>query len=437
MRSLHRPLARAIAPAAFALTLLAGASPGTPAQTDPALPEHVRSFAYYGLNDVNADVPAAYMAAHVDIVEDDGFTAQHADAFKRAGGKVALAYTDPSYVPHCPPPFTPPAGKCEGPIGNLVARDERAWMHDATGARVRRFVSPYFQNQEALNVASPIAHDAYRRAAAAILAHSPRLDGFFADDSGSPYSGDALGSNHFYDFNARAVEIADDRAFIAAESAMLAAPGKPVMINGGDPATFAPAYGGVFLELPYVIGQAFEGCYNNGDSGPFTDARNRFAHESDGLLAVVAKRKLAICLPTGATDPAHRLYAYAAFLLTYDPSYSVFGMNQKQSDGRAIYPEIELVPGSPRQTARAIADLRRGAVYVREFARCALAGVPAGPCATVVNPSLGFAELPPFAARYARHAEVDGASSYGGGRVRIVGGIPRAIPPASAVLLMR
>ena len=218
---------------------------------------------------------------------------------------------------------------------------------------------------------------------------------------------------------------------------MLAAPGKPVIVNGGDPATLGPAYGGVFLALPYVMGQMFEGCYNNGDSGLFTGARNRFARESDGLLAVIAKRKVAVCLPSGPTDPAHRTYAYAAFLLTYDPLYSVFGMNEKQSDGRALYPEIELVPGSPRQTARAVADLRRGAVYVREFARCALGGVPAGPCATVVNPSVGVAELPLLPTRYGRHAEFDGASSYGGGRVRVVGGIPRVLEPASAVLLMR
>jgi hypothetical protein len=275
MRTLRRSLVRVLTLTGLALTVFAGASPRVPAQSEPALPAHVRSFAFYGLNDVNADVPAAYKVAHVDIVEDDGFTAPHADAFKRAGGKIALAYTDPSYVPHCPPPFTPPAGKCEGPIGNLVARDERAWMHDASGARVRRFVSPYFQYQEALNVASPVARDAYRRTTDAILAHSPRLDGFIADDSGSPYSGDALGSNHFYDFNARAVEIPDERAFIAAESAMLATPGKPVIVNGGDPGTFGPAYGGLFLDLPFVMGQEFEGCYNNGDSGPFTEARNR------------------------------------------------------------------------------------------------------------------------------------------------------------------
>src|SRR5947209_12656118 len=146
MRSLHRCLARVFALTAFVLTVLAAGSAGVPAQPEPAFPAHVRSFAYFGLNDVNADVPAAYMASHVDVVEDDGFTAQHAEAFKRAGGKIALAYTDPTLVPYCAPPFRPPAGVCEGPIGNLVATDESAWFHDARGERVRRrYEDPHFQ----------------------------------------------------------------------------------------------------------------------------------------------------------------------------------------------------------------------------------------------------------------------------------------------------
>ena len=423
--------------AALLLGLSLGAAPLAP-RDDAPLPRHVRAFAFYGLNDINADVPPAYMAAHVDIVEDDGFTAQHADAFKRAGGATALAYTDPSYVPHCPPPFKPPVGKCEGPVGNLVATDERAFFHDANGERVRRYNDPYFQYQEALNVASPIARDAYRRTTDAILAHSPRLDGFLADDSGSPYSGDSLGSNWFYGFNAPAVEIRDEKSFIAAEIAMLAAAGKPVLFNGGDPHTLGPAYDGLFLRLPFVLGQEFEGCYNNVDGTLFGDERNdRFARQSNGLIAVMAAHRLALCLPTGPADPARRTYAYASFMLSYDPRWSVYGMEHKLSDGRAIFPEIELVPGSPRETARAIADLKHGRVYVREFERCALAGASIGPCAAVVNPSHADSAVPPLAARYARHAELDTASQLGGGRVRLVAGAPAALGPVSAAILFR
>jgi hypothetical protein len=435
MRSRRRfTVMRLVIALGLMLALGGAAAPGAAAD-----PRHVRSFAFYGLNDVNADVPPAFMAANVDIVEDDGYTAEHADAFKRAGGHTALAYTDPSYVPHCPPPFRPPAGRCEGPIGVLVAHDERAFMHDASGERVRRYNNPEFQYQEVLNLASPVARDAYRRTTDAILAHSPRLDGFVADDSGSPFSGESLGSLHFYGFNARGVEVRDDREFIAAETAMLGAPRKPVLLNGGDPRTSLPAYGGAFLDLPFVMGNMFEGCYNNGDSGPFTDARDRFAHLSDGLLAVIAKRKLALCLPTGPTDAVHRTYAYAAFLLTYDPEYSVYGMLTPLADRRALYPEITVVPSAPRATARtSAAVLRRGGVWVREFGRCAVAGAPAGACAAVVNSSpLSPVEIPPLAVRYAKHVELDGTSLYGGGRARVVSGAPRALAPASAVLLVQ
>ena len=312
----------------------------------------MRTHAYYGLNDVNADVPAAWMARHVDIVEDDGFEAQHADAFKRAGGATAYAYTDPTYVPHCPPPFVPPAGLCEGPIGNLVARDESAWLHDARGARVHRFVSARFQYQEILRVGSPSARRAYARTTAAILAHSPLLDGFEADDSGGTItSGDGrFGSNLWGDFYAPGVEFRTDAEWIAGESAMLASAGRPVFLNGADP-NWQPAYGGRFLDLPFVLGQQFEGCFNNGGGYRYTERDDAFRKEANGILAVQAHHKSAYCYPTGDTSPEHRLYAYAAWLLVFDPHWSVYEMTVAQVDGHALYPETELVPRDPQRTA--------------------------------------------------------------------------------------
>src|SRR5665213_1930892 len=82
---------------------LDGAPAPVPDSSAWRLVPHVRTLAYYGLNGINKDVPPAYMAAHVEMVEDDGYTAEHADAFKRAGGHFAIAYTDPTYGAHCPP----------------------------------------------------------------------------------------------------------------------------------------------------------------------------------------------------------------------------------------------------------------------------------------------------------------------------------------------
>ena len=142
-----------------AATLIFVALAGTVVRRDDAMsasgavPRHVATWYYYGLNDVNASVPPATMARYADYVEDDGFTAEHAEAFKRAGGRYAVSYTDPAYVPACIPSFAPPAGRCKGPIGNLVQRDESAWFHGAGGARVHRFDDYNKEYQEALNPA--------------------------------------------------------------------------------------------------------------------------------------------------------------------------------------------------------------------------------------------------------------------------------------------
>jgi hypothetical protein len=436
----------AVAAQSATLTIVpAAAKPSpTPLPTPPpqagAFADHVRTHAYYGLNGINADVPAAYMAAHVDIVEDDGYTAPHADAFKRAGGKTAIAYTDPTYAAHCPPPFTAPAGKCGGQIANLIPSDESAYVHDATGARVHRFVDNYFQYQEVFNVGAASAQHAYAQMVASILAASPLLDGFEADDSGSPITsnGGVFGSSLYYNFNAIGVEIPDDGSWIAGESAMLAAAGKPLMINGGDSATWGPAYGGAFLDLPYVSSQQFEGCFNNAGNYLYTDAENKFAKEEDGLIAVVAHRKSAVCFPTGDTSPAHRIYAYAAWLLTYDPMYSVYETDVPMSDGEALYPETLLVPAQPRATATEIGQLRQGGVFVREFAACAIAAVPIGPCAAVVNSSAGAtAAVPALSTAYGHQIVLDPQSHYHGGKANVVAGVPASLAPGTAAILVR
>ncbi len=409
---------------------------------DPAawrIVPHVRTQAYYGLGDVNADVPPAVMVRYVDIVEDDGYTAEHADRFKRAGGAMAISYTDPTYAAHCPPPFAPPAGRCGGQIAKLVATDERAFIHDAGGSRIHKYNDPYYQYQEVFNVTQPVAWRAYAAQTSDILRHSPLLDGFEADDSGSPFTGPdgRLGSNLYGGFNAPGVEIRSDEEYITGFTAMLHAAGKPLMINGGDPRGTGPAYGGRFLDLPFVMSEQQEGCFNNGGHYLYSDKDDKFQREENALLAVMSHRKAAVCFPTGDTTPAHRMYAYASWLLTYDPRYSVYLMAVKQSDGPSLYPETELVPLAPRATPGAIDDLRRGAVYVREFGACAIAGRTIGACAALVNPSDRAAAVPALAARYEHHVALDAQSLYHGGRARVEPGAPQALAPESAAIVVR
>lgn len=423
-------------------------APPTPAPTPvPVVPPpalvsiaaHVRNLAYYGLDGINASLPASFMAANVDYVEDDGFTAPHADAFKRAGGKTAFAYTDPSFVPHCVAPFAPPAGACAGPIGNLVSSTESAWIHDATGARINRS-SGSGQYQESLNLISPAAQQAYTSTTSSILSASPLLDGFFADDSGSNFTASSCsgaGCAFWYGFNSIGVEIASDVTYIAGETAMLAAAGKPVIINGSDNQTQGPAYSGAFINLPYVMGEVSEGCFNNAAGLMTSDGNAWWTRVESGLMQITAYHKLAFCYPTGDTSPAHRLYGYASWLLGYDPTYSVYASIVTQSDGAAIFPETQLVPTQPLQTATAIAQLQKGSVYVREFAQCGIGGVAIGPCAAVVNPSSSTtATIPALTQSYSNQIALDATSLYGGGRARVVAGVPSSLAPSTAAIFV-
>jgi hypothetical protein len=396
----------------------------------PAAPDHVQNFGFYGVDGVNANIPAAFMAAHVDIAEaDDVVNDAFAPAFKAAGGKMAIAYTDPSYVPFCPPPFTPPAGLCTGAIGNLVAGDESAWVHDSSGARIHRYADTYYEYQDMLNVGSPSAVNAYAQMVRNLA--DPHLDGVFADDSGKPLS------SMYYRFDANGVEFQTDAQWIAGETAQLAATGMKVLYNGGTPQQ-QPAYGGAFLTLPEVIGQMNEGCFMSSDEGAHMNAYGRFQNDANGLLAIQAFHKLAVCLPNGAVDPASRTYTYASFMLVYDPSYSVLGVDTVLSDNEAVYPEIQLVPQQPLTTASTdVAVLLHNGVYVREFASCSISSAPIGPCAAVVNSSTASATIPPLAQSYAHSIALDPQSLYGGGLARVVSGAPSSIAPGSAAILVR
>jgi hypothetical protein len=403
-------------------------------------PAHIQTWYYYGLDDVNASIPASFMVAHADYVEDDGFTAQHAQAFKNAGGKYAAAYTDPSFVPYCNAPFSAPAGRCDGPIGNLVSGDESAWVHGADGARVHRYMDSHFLYQDALDPASASAQNAYRQVTATVAAAAPKLDYIFADDSGGPLTGGdgTPASGWLFGFNALATEITSDASYLSAEQRMIAASVKPVFLNGATPYTKAPSYGGAFLTAPNVAGQNYETCYGEG-AGLLRDDSNggpRWTLQSNALLAVFAHGRPAVCMDESPATPANRVYFLASWWLTYNEAYSIAAPQGTMSDGFTVRAEFDIVPRQPRTTASAdIAALRAGGAYVREFAACYQAGAAIGPCAAVVNPGTGTVALPALAGRYTSSLVLDDKSAYTGGKAAWSGQVPAQLAPVSAVVL--
>ncbi|MDB5073608.1 MAG: hypothetical protein JWM87_4719 [Candidatus Eremiobacteraeota bacterium] len=426
------------APAALTVQPAPAAPPSAPPSAD--VPAHTTTWYYYGLNHVNEDVPAPYMAAHADYVEDGAYYPDHGDKFKAAGGKYLVSYTDPAYVPYCYAPFTPPIqNPCIGAIGNHVA-DESGWFHGADGGRLHRYVDQEFQYQEALNPASQAARDAWKWYTQRTLAHSPNVDFFLADDEGGTFIGPdgTQASGWFYGFNAGSVEITSDADFIAANQKMLAASLKPVFVNGYDPATRLPSYGGKWLDSPNVVGDEYEGCYTADAGGNVEgDKNDKWAETSNGILAVLAHNSKALCMMTAAATPSNRIYLMASWWMTYSEGSTIAAPERATPDGYTVRPEYDVVPRQPRATATNDIHVLRSSTgaYVREFAACYQARAPIGPCATIVNPSASAVAMPRLAGSYTRSLAVDDRSAYTGGQATWTGGVPAQLPALSAVVV--
>lgn len=383
---------------------------------------HVLTFLYYnqsfGSTAVNARLGAQFMAAHADFVESSGFDNRYVNAFKAAGGRFAVTYIDPTYVPYCVPPFVAPAGRCAGQVGDLEP-GERAWFHDSSGARVHRSDSYTRQFQEFLNPADAEARGAVALWMDRYLAKSPDLDFFFSDDSGSTFAGPdgTPRSGMFYGFNAVGSEVTSDAAWIAGENALFSGAPRKLIINGGYGSR--PAYDGVFLWNPNVAGANHEGCFNSAAyGGRVSNAKGAWADEADGLLADLPFRKYSLCMMNGPPAAGNRLYALASWWLTYDPRYSVAAPISPAPDGNAVFPEYAIVPSVPKESAAggSIRALYRDGVYVREFERCYQDAQPIGGCAAIVNPGTSRQSIPALSGRYTRMLILSDASVVAGGR---------------------
>ncbi|MBV8298089.1 MAG: hypothetical protein JO083_00820 [Candidatus Eremiobacteraeota bacterium] len=411
------------------------------AQAPPAgsVPTHVTTYYYYGINGTNASIPASWMAAHADYVEDDGDQVAHASAFKAAGGKYAVSYTDPAYVPYCFAPFSGPQATCQGQVGKLVT-DESAWFHGSDGTRTRRYVDAHFGYQEVLNPASAAAQDAYRKTTQAILANGP-IDYFFADDAGGVYIGSdgTEMTGWFWGFNAPGTEITTDADFIVANKKMLAAAAKPVVLNGSTPYTMLPSYNGAWLDSPNVMAQNFEGCFSDDNGAVAGPHNNRWVYQSNALLATYAHRTNAVCMMYANPTPANRVYEMASWWITYDERYSIAApyTSYPLKDGFTVVPEYDVVPRQPLTSPSGDVSSMRSAsgAYVREFAACYQAGAPLGPCAAVVNASSSTESMPILSGRYTSSLVLDDASEYTGGKANWTGTIPTSLAPQTALVL--
>jgi hypothetical protein len=428
---------RAPAPAATARAATVPFPPEARLLAEAArVPEHVQTLYYFGFDSINYDVPAGVMARYADFVE-DGDHGEFAARFKAAGGRYALAYDDPVYVPYCVPPFKPPAGPCDQEFSHYI-KDESGWFHGPDGARVHRYVPNDKKYYEAVNPASPAARRAWREFTAVVKRRAPAIDFIMSDDSGGTlrFGDNGPKSSLFWDFNEAGVEIQRDLDYRDAMIAYLSEAALPLIINGGDPNDTA-AYGGAFVRLPFVRGNIHEACYRD-DAGVRAFDRG-WKYRSDAMLANIALRRWSFCYMDGPPRLERRLYALASWWLVYDPQWTVAAPIQHAAKS-SLLPEYSIVPRFPSRTAVThVEELQAPTgAFAREFGGCYQERRFIGGCATVVNPTTLPVAMPPLAGRYRHALELRGDDVLAGGTYAwVVRTPPAALPPTTAVVLLR
>jgi hypothetical protein len=354
------------------------------------------------------------MAAWADFAETGGNT--NAAAFHSAGGKYAVAYTNPNYY-YVSPTYTAPGDYPESAFG-----------HGSTGARSQR---PQGTGVEYyLNPNTAASQNGWASIVASIAAGGS-FDYIYGDGVS-----DSLATS-VYRIAPTPVEITTDAQYINGMKQLISMSSLPVIINGynnGNPVKEEEYVGS--SKVAAVLG---ESCFTD-RTQVWTD--QHWLDMANGLLYTTQRGYLAVCGGRGeeADTRPTRIYWLASWWLTYDPNYSV-ALELMSSDSNPVYvfAEEQLVPTNPLQTASAIASLKTSTgAYVRQFGSCYYDKVAWGACAAIVNPSsTASAAMPSLASAYHHSLALDANNLYTGGQASLSASVPASLGPGQAVVLFQ
>jgi hypothetical protein len=193
------------------------------------------------------------------------------------------------------------------------------------------------------------------------------------------------------------------------------------------------------LSAPNIIGGMFEECFND----------TLWTAEEDSQLETVALLKsegkpagpgwwcyLDNISSDGATVIPLRLFAYASFLLTYDPNYSVWQTSFTTPSTFKVMPETGFVPLSPLTHPTSISNLKSSTgAYFRQYSSCYYRGSLVGSCEIVVNPGTSTVSIP-NASSYTRSAVISGSGVLDGGSMSFSGARPTSLAAGRAAILI-
>jgi hypothetical protein len=341
-----------------------------------------------------------------------------ANAIHNAGIKT-MTYVDPNRTQ-------------AGTGDELNTVDQTTYSHDCSGSRVYEIYSKTIV-EYAMNPSASSMRALYANYVKSLLTQG-HFDAIFEDNAG------ALSAYVPYEpFNAMPCGYTDS-SWIAEEEGLEASPPIPVIFNGlsglnGHNVSLAVG----LLANKNTIGGTYEECYGTTAVPEMTGWVWTAMENSE--LAVAARSKIFQCMAedyTAANEAiGARIFEYASFLLTYNPSTSIYRDGFASPSGLHVMPETQLVPLEPVVAAPAeVSGLeQRGGAYARQYKTCYLHGAEIGPCAVVVNPSANASAPFPLSG-YHHTLALSGNGVLDGGTVSTAGGAPpTTLAPKTATIV--
>lgn len=373
-----------------------GAQPRSFNPHNDVIPKHVLTWAaIVQSNNISPTAIAPYIDWAVVNVPD-------ANAFSAAGIKTVL-YTNPNRT---------------SPGGKMYTEDESTFAHDCNGSRITINGKPgpvYQMDARSANLAG--VWSAWVQGA---MRGGNHYDAIFDDSADSVRTGSAVPCNF------------DQLSWTAASRQLNGALGQQVIFNGLGTLTAGVTNPPPALGLtPTSYGGMLEGCYNNVGPSFAMPVRAVWQNYENSELTMSLLHKTFVCRGFSAApaDTSHdlRIYQYASFLLSYDPSSSIISEKFTNPSHVEAEPESGLVALDPLiPTPMYISGLGTAAyTYGRQYASCYLNGQAIGGCAVLVNADGPKHAHPfPWTGFYKHTLVMIGGGILDGGSVSVTGPAP-------------
>lgn len=194
------------------------------------------------------------------------------------------------------------------------------------------------------------------------------------------------------------------------------------------------------LKAPNIIGGVYEECFSNG----LWSSEENSQIETIALLRSEGKPQgpgwwcyLDNTSADGSTAIPQRLFAYASFLLTYDPNYSLFQESYTTSPSTfQVFPETGFVPLNPANVPNSVSSLQSSTgAYVQYYNACYYRGSLVGRCEIAVNPGSGTVNVPnPYGLSHSM--VLSGSGVLDGGTATFGGPAPTSLASQTAAILV-